>query len=50
MNDMDINKNAIISLIMKRQHFLQKADEDEYEHMFSMMSPVPTVYWCASVF
>ena len=43
MDNIDFNK--IKYLMLKRQHFMDRADEKEYEEMFRLMSPVHTKHW-----
>lgn len=41
-----MDRSAIDFLRMQRQHFLKKADAQEYETLFRDSSPVLPLYWC----
>lgn len=40
-----INKNSAIYLMLKRQNLIERNDDVDYEKLFRMMSPVPTLHW-----
>jgi len=37
--------SSVRYLMLKRQHFIEKADEAEYEKLFRFLSPVHTKFW-----
>ena len=42
-----IDRTALLSLRFARQGLTQPVAEDAYPALFRLLSPVPTVYWCA---
>lgn len=42
-----LDKNKITYLMMVRQNLIKHPDNMDYEKMFRMMSPVPTLFWTA---
>ncbi len=41
----EINKTKAKYLMLKRQHLIEGASDLEYEKLFRLMSPVPTLFW-----
>ena len=40
-----INKTKATYLSLKRQNLIERNDNADYEALFRMMSPVPTLFW-----
>jgi len=43
----EINIKKAIHLSLKRQNLIEKKEDADYERLFRLMSPVPTLFWTA---